>query len=411
MLNKASILILSIVSGVLFLSCGSTYENNESTLSENSKKDYLEKKEIIVGAKQLNQYLPLLEGKKIGLIVNHSSFIDTSHLVDVLIENNVKVVKIFAPEHGFRGKADAGEQVKDGVDIKTGLPIVSLYGKNKKPLPEQIVDLDVLVFDIQDVGARFYTYISTMHYVMEAAAESNKKMIVLDRPNPNGHYVDGPILDTNFQSFVGMHSIPIVHGMTVGELALMINGEKWLKNHVQCDLKVIKCQHYDHKTFYNLPIKPSPNLPNMGSIYLYPSLCLFEGTKVSVGRGTTKPFLQIGIPQSTTYNYSFVPQPNEGAKHPKHEGKACEGIDFSPLPLDSLRNTKFSIKWLVEFYQLTNNKEDFFNNFFNKLAGNSDLKEQIINGYTIEEIRSSWDEPLKEFKQKRKQYLLYPDFE
>ncbi len=363
-------------------------------------------KTLGLGAEQTGEYLPLLKGKKIALVVNQTSTIQQTHLVDSLVSLNIDIKHIFAPEHGFRGKADAGEHVKNGIDQKTNLPIISLYGKNKKPSPEQLQGVDMVVFDIQDVGVRFYTYISTMHYVMEACAEQNIPVLILDRPNPNGHYVAGPVLDLEFQSFVGMHPIPIVHGLTVGELAMMINGEQWLKNGVKCDVKVIKCQNYTHQTKYILPIKPSPNLPNDLSIQLYPSLCLFEPTKVSVGRGTQTPFQIIGCPQKNMGTFTFTPKSIIGmSKYPKHENKMCYGINFS----DSTNLEKFSVQHLVEFYQKYDNKEAFFTseNFFSKLSGNKLLIRQIKEGKSYKEIEASWEEELKRYKLLRAKYLLY----
>ncbi|MTI23376.1 exo-beta-N-acetylmuramidase NamZ family protein, partial [Fulvivirga kasyanovii] len=303
---------------------------------------------ITPGAYQTGDYLSLIKDKKVALVVNQTSMVGTSHLVDTLLSLRVNLKKVFAPEHGFRGDADAGETVKSGVDVKTNLPIVSLYGDNKKPTASQLVDVDVIIFDIQDVGTRFYTYISTMHYMMEACAENNKLMIILDRPNPNGMYVDGPVLKPAYQSFVGMHPIPVLHGLTVGELAKMINGEGWLKNKIQCDITVIPVKNYSHKNHYSLPVKPSPNLPNDLSIKMYPSLCLFEGTVISVGRGTYKPFQQIGHPDFKDMPHSFTPKSIEGmAKNPRYEGQQCHGIDFSQVDF----NGGFSLTYLIDFYQ------------------------------------------------------------
>lgn len=367
---------------------------------------------IKVGAEQTSQYIELLKDKKVGIVANHTSMVNQTHLVDSLLALKVNVVKVFSPEHGFRGKADAGEKVSSDIDATTGLPIVSLYGKNKKPTKEQIADLDVLIFDIQDVGARFYTYISTMHYIMEAAAENDKKVIVLDRPNPNGHYVDGPILETGFTSFVGMHQVPIVHGMTVGEYAKMINGEDWLANGKKCDLTVIKTLNYTHKSFYELPIKPSPNLPNMASVYLYPSLCLFEGTTISVGRGTDKPFQILGHPLIKSDKYSFTPKPTEGAKNPKLNGEKCFGYDLSSFGDSYIKNKpSLNLFWLIDIYNNYPNKDEFFIKSFNRLAGTDKLQQQIKDGVSEQEIYKSWQEGLTQFKQIRKKYLLYPDFE
>jgi uncharacterized protein YbbC (DUF1343 family) len=360
-------------------------------------------KPLQTGAEQLELYLPQLKGKRVGLVVNQTSVVGQTHLVDTLLSRGVKVAVIFAPEHGFRGEADAGAHVKDAKDIRTGLPIISLYGKNKKPSAAQVKDLDILVFDIQDVGTRFYTYISTMHYVMEAAAENNKPVLVLDRPNPNGHYIDGPVLEMEHKSFVGMHPLPIVHGLTVGELAEMINGEKWLEGQRQADLTVVPVANYTHNTGYILPVKPSPNLPNQQAIILYPSLCLFEGTNVSVGRGTPTPFQVIGSPYYTNKGFSFTPVSTAGATEPPYKGKTCYGLDLT----DPSKAQPFTLAYLLEMYQNSTQKDKFFNNFFEKLAGTS--REQIIAGKTEAEIRASWEPALANYRNLRKQYLLYPD--
>ena len=356
---------------------------------------------IVLGAERTNAYLSLLEGKKIGIIGNQTSMIANTHLVDSLISLGVNIVKVFSPEHGFRGKADAGAKIEDGIDVKTGLPIISLYGKNKKPNTEQLEGIDVLVFDIQDVGARFYTYISTLHYVMEAAGENNSSIIVLDRPNPNGHYVDGPIREKGFESFVGMHPIPIVHGMTIGEYAKMINGENWISEN--CNLTIIKMENYRRDMAYDLPVKPSPNLPNARSVNLYPSLCLFEGTTVSIGRGTAYPFQHFGAPYLES-NYSFTPKSGVGSKYPKHENKICFGTDLR-FQEDYL--TSIDLNWVIESYKQCNEKEKFFNNFFDKLAGTDKLRKQIIAGETATAIKESWKEGLEEFKKIRERYLIY----
>ncbi len=368
-----------------------------------------------MGAERLNQYLPMLGGLNVAVVVNQTSTLGGRHLVDMLLAQRVAVKKVFAPEHGFRGEADAGEQISNSRDVRTGLPVISLYGKTKKPSPTHLAGIDLVIFDIQDVGARFYTYISTMHYVMEACAENGKKMVVLDRPNPNGHYVDGPVLEGSQKSFVGMHPIPVVHGMTVGELARMINGEGWLKNGMRCDLTIVPCEAYSHRTIYNLPIKPSPNLPNSRSIYLYPSLCFFEGTAISVGRGTNKQFQLIGAPQLPVRQmpYQFTPVSKSGAKYPKHQNKTCYGFDLSTMRLDAFYGqNQLDLKWLIQIYQDFPNKAQFFNknNFFDKLAGTSKLRQQIIGGTPEHLIRASWEPALSQFKAKRKQYLLYPDF-
>tara|TARA_R110002049_G_scaffold292893_3_gene477633 strand:+ start:344 stop:1333 length:990 start_codon:yes stop_codon:yes gene_type:complete len=327
------------------------------------------------------------------------------HLVDSLLSLKINVVNVFAPEHGFRGTADAGEHIKDGIDTKTGVPIISLYGDNKKPKPEQLKNMDVMLFDLQDVGVRFYTYISTLHYVMEACAEANIPLIILNRPNPNGQYIDGPILEMENKSFGGMHPIPVAHGMTIGEYANMINGEKWLKNGIQCELKVIPVKNYTHQMRYSLPIKPSPNLPNDKSINLYPSLCFFEGANVSVGRGTDKQFQVFGSPflNKTKYTYTFTPQPNEGAKSPLYQGRVCYGMDLSKVKaLNGL-----DLSYLTHAYQATENKSEFFNAFFTKLAGTKKLQQQIEAGVSETDIKSSWQKGLERFKATRANYLLY----
>ncbi|MFT5311019.1 MAG: hypothetical protein ACI8VL_001931 [Bacteroidia bacterium] len=364
-----------------------------------------------LGAERTQEYLPLLKGKTVGIIANQTSTIGTTHLVDSLVALGVNIQSVFAPEHGFRGNASAGEKITDGVDEKTGLPILSLYGSNYKPSADKLKGLDVVIFDIQDVGARFYTYISTMSHMMEACAENGISVTVLDRPNPNGHYVDGPILDKEFSSFVGLHEVPIVHGMTVGEYAKMVNGEGWLKGGIQCDLTVVEMENYNRSDIYDLPIAPSPNLPNQKAIYLYPSLCFFEGTEVSEGRGTDKPFQQFGYPKMPNNNTSFTPKSIEGvAKYPKLENKKCKGIDLSEYSLDSLRNLgKINLEWLIETYQNYPNKEKFFKaDFFDKLAGSSALREQIIAGQSADEIHKTWKEGIDSFQSTRMQYLLYP---
>lgn len=373
----------------------------------------IQAKNVIVGAERLDQYLPLLKGKSVGLVVNQTSVIGNTHLLDTLLSLGIDVQLVFAPEHGFRGTADAGEHVSNGVDPKTKVAIVSLYGDNKKPNPGQLKDLDIVVFDIQDVGVRFYTYISTLQYVMEACAENKKPLLILDRPNPNGHYVDGPVLDTQYRSFVGMQSIPVVYGMTMGEYAKLLNGEKWLAKKEQCTLTVIPCQNYDHKTFYSLPIKPSPNLPNMTAIYLYPSLCFFEGTNnVSLGRGTTKPFQIYGSDVfPSDLPFSFIPQPMDGAKTPPLLDKICHGYDLSNTPLDTLRKQKFTLRYVLNAYKLCEVKDKFFSSFFMKLAAKANLPVQIEKGMNEKTIKASWKTEIAKFKVIRKKYLLYKDFE
>lgn len=366
------------------------------------------------GAEQMENYLPLLKGKRIALLVNQTARVGKQHLVDTLLSLHVQIAKIFSPEHGFRGNADAGELVNNSRDEQTGLPIVSLYGTHHKPSKEDLQGVDLLIYDIQDVGARFYTYISSLQELMEAAAENNIPLVILDRPNPNGFYTDGPVLDKTFTSFVGMQPVPIVHGMTVGEYAQMLNGEHWLSNPKwQCELTVIACQHYTHKTLYQLPVKPSPNLPNMTAIYLYPSLCLFEGTALSIGRGTDKPFQVFGHPSLPKNLYAFTPHSLPGAKHPPLLNQTCYGYNLSDTVAALLKKPPHHIQlqWILQAYRLFPEKEKFFNNYFNKLAGNDQLIRQIQNGASEEEIRQSWEPALRHFKKIRKKYLLYPDFE
>ncbi|MDW5288829.1 DUF1343 domain-containing protein [Formosa sp. PL04] len=363
---------------------------------------------IIVGANRTQEYLPLLEGKRIGIVANQTSVIFKSdntytHLVDSLYQLDVNLVKVFSPEHGFRGTADAGEVVKDGIDSKTKLPIVSLYGSNKKPTAEQLKNIDILIFDIQDVGARFYTYISTLHYVMEACAAHNIPVLILDRPNPNGRYIDGPILEMEYKSFVGMHPVPIVHGMTIGEYAQMINGQQWLEYGGLCELAVIKMENYSHDKLYHLPIKPSPNLPNDQSINLYPSLCLFEGTNVNAGRGTETQFQIYGSPFLKDQTFSYTPQPNNGAKHPKYEGKLCYGVDLT----NEKQLNQINLSYVIKAYQATANKSEFFSSFFTKLAGSKKLQKQIEGNLSVTEIKQSWKTGLDGYKKMRKKYVLY----
>tara|TARA_R110002153_G_scaffold97172_7_gene231821 strand:+ start:1836 stop:3059 length:1224 start_codon:yes stop_codon:yes gene_type:complete len=361
------------------------------------------------GAERTNLYLYLLKGKNVAIVGNQTSIVETKsknniqrHLVDSLLALDIKVKKVFAPEHGFRGEADAGEIVKNGIDTKTGLPIISLYGENKKPSAEQLAGIDVVVFDIQDVGARFYTYISSLHYVMEACAELKIQVIILDRPNPNGHYIDGPVLELAHKSFVGMHKVPVVYGMTIGEYGQMINGEKWLENGLQCDLTVIPLENYTHETEYSLPVKPSPNLPNNKSINLYPSLCFFEGTNVSAGRGTEMQFQIYGSPFLTKSAFTFTPQANEGAKYPKYKNELCYGEDLRKT--ENL--TKLDLSYLIKAYKQNTSKE-FFNAFFTKLAGTKKLQQQLEQGISEKEIRKTWTKDLEAFKLIRNKYLIY----
>jgi uncharacterized protein YbbC (DUF1343 family) len=358
-----------------------------------------------VGAEQLNLLIPKIQNKSIALVVNHTSLVGETHLADTLQASGITIKKVFAPEHGFRGSAADGEEVKDGVDTRTGLPVVSLYGANRKPTSEQLEDVEVVIFDIQDVGTRFYTYISTMHYVMEACAEQGKKLIILDRPNPNGSYVDGPVRLPEMKSFVGMHPIPIVHGLTVGELARMINGEGWLEKGLKCDVEVIEVINWKRADFYSLPVKPSPNLPNDQAVKLYPSLCLFEGTVISVGRGTQKPFLVVGNPEFDDLPYSFTPREIPGmSNNPPHEDKVCYGLDLSNVSVER----KINLQYLLDFYKKYGDKENFFTPYFNTLAGTPVLQQQIKAGFTQDQIKETWQADLRTFQEKRKKYLIYP---
>ena len=370
---------------------------------------------VIVGAERPELYLNILLEKRVGVVANQTTKVKKEHLVDVLLNEGVNVIKVFSPEHGFRGKSDAGEKVKDEIDLQTGLPIYSLYGKSKrKPSKEILKDIDIIVFDLQDVGVRFYTYISSLHYVMEACAENNVQLIVLDRPNPNGFYVDGPVLDIKFRSFVGMHPVPVVHGMTIGEYANMINGEKWLNNMIQCSLKIIPCLNYNHNTRYVLPIPPSPNLPNMRSVYLYPSLCFFEGTNISIGRGTSFPFQVFGAPYFPNKEFSFTPKATFGAKNPKYKSITCYGSDLRNISLDTLKKTKkLNLNWLVNSYNISKGSEDFFNknNFFHLLSGTDRLMNLVKGGANPKHIYETYQKELNEFKTIRKNYLIYDDFE
>jgi len=421
-------IINTFLIGMIFLfistSCGTNNKifvspspkTNEVTTNSNKIAEAIK-----TGADNFNVYLPLLKNKKVGIVTNQTGIVSKlkinatgdpknttitpikESLVDFLIEENINIQKIFAPEHGFRGTADAGEHIIDGKDTKTGLTIISLYGNNKKPKPEQLVGIDIMVFDLQDVGARFYTYISSLHYIMEACAENNIKLIVLDRPNPNGSCIDGPILEKEFTSFVGMHQIPLLHGMTIGEYANMINGEKWLKNGIQCNLTVIPCLNYKREMAYSLPIKPSPNLPNDQSIHLYASLCLFEGTNVSVGRGTEMQFQIYGSPFLPKSDFSFTPAPNFGAKEPVYKNQLCYGENLTSIP----RVNKLELKWLIKAYDSTSDKTKFFTDFFTKLAGTKKLQQQIEQGISETEIRKSWEKGLNDFKEMREKYLIY----
>ena len=397
---------------VVFLSLLNLYCSANKPQPDLGSFEISQKKEVKVGAEQLEMYWPLIKDKKVAFVVNQTSRMGTAHVIDSLHSLGLDIARIFAPEHGFRGTADAGEKIKDGKDVATGVSITSLYGKKRKPAAADLAGVDWVIFDIQDVGARFYTYISSMHYVMQACAEQGIPFMVLDRPNPNGHYVDGPVLDTAFRSFVGMHEVPVIHGMTVGEYATMVNKEGWLGQDLQCDLTVIPCGGYTHQTAYELPIKPSPNLPNNRAIYLYPSLCFFEGTQASVGRGTDKQFQLIGLPNYPGGEYSFTPVPKPGARYPKHQDKLCTGYDLSiSSPADIRKESRLNLSYLLEVYQNAPDKASFFlkSNFFDKLAGGKSLRDQVKAGWTEQQIRESWEPKLGQFKQKRKKYLLYPD--
>lgn len=422
---------LTILS-VLFLFSG-CFGQKENVV----RKDVPEQK-ILAGAERISVYLPLIKGKRVGIFANHTSMVGNTHLVDTLKKLGIDIKVIFGPEHGFRGTASDGEEIGDYIDKRTGIPVVSLYGNKKAPTTEDLKKIDLLIFDIQDVGTRFYTYISSLEYLMNAAFENSKPLMILDRPNPNGFYVDGPVLDRKYTSFVGMQPVPVVYGMTIAEYAFMIAGEKWLsekanrkhdyyktaQNSVDTPFhfQVIKCGNYTHKSKYVLPVRPSPNLPEIQSIYLYPSTCFFEGTVLSEGRGTPKPFQVFGDPSLPKNLYSFTPQPNEGAKSSKHYGKICYGWNLHDTPEKILEqvNGRIQLKWLIEAYKLFPNKEKFFivpasgkmeDSHITRLAGNNELWKQIKNGMTEDEIRKSWEPALSEFKKTRKKYLLYEDFE
>ena len=368
-----------------------------------------------LGAERTEIYLPKLEGKSVGLVGNQTSRVGETHLVDTLLSLGVNLKRVFAPEHGFRGEAEAGAHIQDGKDTRTGLPIISIYGRNKKPSREQVAGLDVIIFDLQDVGTRFYTYISTLHYVMETCAEENILLIVFDRPNPNGHFIDGPILEPRQRSFVGMHPIPVVHGMTIGEYAKMINGENWLPNGIQSPLFVVKMENYNRHEPYDLPVPPSPNLPTARSIALYPSLCFFEGTNISLGRGTDTPFEIFGSPdfRGKGLTFTFTPRRIPGkSENPPFRGQLCYGVDLSQMPVDSIRNERrINLSYLIKAYQLSSDKSNFFlrNNFFDRLAGTDALRRQIIAGLSEEEIRKTWQAGLEQFAKMRRQYLLYDE--
>lgn len=424
------IFVISIT--ILIISCGNTTVHEEKNtqpapdssvennpldtlrLKKGKNEEKIYKTDILTGADQTKLYVEYLKDKKVAITANQTSVIENTHLVDSLLSLGINITKVFALEHGFRGNIQAGEHIKNGVDVKTGIPIISLYGKNKTPNAEQLKDVDVIIFDVQDVGARFYTYISSLHYIMLGAAENYKTVMILDRPNPNGHYVAGPILKEKYKSFVGMHPVPIVHGMTIGEYAQMINGENWLGENIKCELKIIPCKNYSHNDFYEIKINPSPNLNTMAAIYMYPSLCLFEGTNVSVGRGTNKPFRIIGMPNLKIGDYKFTPKSMESAKNPPYKDKECIGFDLTDYGNMMMRNEKdLHLFWLLGMYENTPDKNGFFSKdgMFNLLAGTDELQKQIKAGKTEEEIKESWKEGLDAFKKIRKKYLLYGDFE
>lgn len=365
---------------------------------------------IITGAEQTQIYLSLLKGKRVGVVANPTSMIGQTHLVDSLLKQDINIKCVFGPEHGFRGNAEAGGSIANDLDSRTGLPVVSLYGTHKKPSSAEMAGIDIMLFDIQDVGVRCYTYISTLTYVMEACAAAHIPVVVLDRPNPNGYYIDGPILEPALASFVGLHPVPLVYGLTIGEYATMINGEGWLGKGIKCDLHVVRLKHYNHAMRYILPVKPSPNLPDMASVYLYPSLCLFEGTVISVGRGTSKPFRIIGHPNLTDEGFSFKPLPIKGvSEHPPCEGMLCFGKDLTTDANDLKAHGRVELKWLISSYNQMKGKGQFFNNFFEKLAGTPTLRQQIESGHTTTQISESWKKGLENYKLIRKKYLLYPE--
>ena len=363
------------------------------------------------GAFQTNEYFPLLKGKTLGVVANQTSMIGSVHLIDSLKSGGFKIKCVFAPEHGFRGEAGAGDKVSNSVDQNTGIPIVSLYGNHLKPDAKDMKGIDIVIFDIQDVGVRFYTYISTLQYVMESCAENKLPLIILDRPNPNSFYIDGPILDTKFTSFVGMQPIPVVYGMTIGEYAMMLNGEGWLKKKAKCNLTVIKVKEYLHFYKYQLPVAPSPNLPDMDAVYLYPSICFFEGTSISLGRGTSKPFRYIGFPDTLSSGISFTPRDIPGiALNPPYEDTLCKGLDLSGEGKKAAMQMSIQLKWLIQMYSVYPDKGKFFNKFFDKLAGTDQLRQQIIKNKSEEEIKKSWGKGIDDFMQIRKKYLLYFDY-
>lgn len=389
---------MKILLHILFLTIGTTFSGCTAS------------KIPIPGAARFAQYSHIIEGKAVAIAANQTSIVNDTHIVDYLLNKGVNVVKIFAPEHGFRNLADAGEYIADGKDPVSGLPVVSLYGSHRRPEPKDLNGIDIIIFDIQDAGVRFYTYISTLHYIMEACAENNIKCLVTDRPNPNGFYFDGNILDTAYASFVGMHPVPVVHGMTVGEYATMINSEGWLRGGIKCDLTIIECTGYDHNTYYELPVRPSPNLPNQTAVYLYPSICFFEGTNVSLGRGTSFPFQVYGSPLLPDYGFSFTPESVPGAKNPPLLGVKCFGVDLRDAIQKKIVPVPYlNLEWLINAYKNYPDKDNFFIPYFDVLAGGLVLREQIQKGMSAEEIRETWIEGLNNFSKVRKKYLLYKE--
>jgi len=366
---------------------------------------------VLTGCERTELYLEQLDGKSVVLVANHTTIKGKEHLADFLVSQGVKLTGIFAPEHGFRGDADAGADIHNDIDAATGVPVISLYGDKKKPSAADLQGIDLMIYDIQDVGVRFYTYISTLHYLMEACAENHIPLLILDRPNPLGYYIDGPIMENEFKSFVGLHPIPIVYAMTPGELARMINGEGWLKDGVKCNLEVIPCSGYDHNTRYQLPVDPSPNLNNMQAIYLYPSICLFEGTIMSLGRGTTSPFRVVGHPDYPDKDFFFMPKAGKSNQNPLLRDQTCYGISLQNIPQDSLEEiTAINLTWLIDVNHKMNRGKDFFIPYIDRLAGTAKLQEQILEGLPEKQIRKSWQQGLDEFSKKRAKYLLYPDF-
>lgn len=366
---------------------------------------------VVTGSGQTGRYIKELQGKSVGLVANHTTMIGKVHLADSLISLGVRLTKIFSPEHGFRGDADAGAEISNTADAKTGVPVISLYGNKTRPTGDDMKGIDILVYDIQDVGVRFYTYISTLYYIMEACAEKNIPLIVLDRPDPLGYYTDGPVLEPEYRSFVGMLPIPVVYGLTCGELARMINGEGWLSQGMQCKLTVIPCLNYDHNTFYPLPVYPSPNLNSQEAVYLYPSICFFEGTIMSLGRGTNFPFRVIGHPDYPEKSFSFTPRAGKSNQNPPLRDQLCYGIDLQTLTTDSLKRMhSINLQWLLETFKKMDRGKDFFTVYIDRLAGTGQLRQQILAGFSEQQIRQSWQAGLARFNEKRRKYLLYPDF-